>query len=157
MNSEQVPNHFRTTEMTTRYKIIPKLVGREQIEIADYRPGQKQFLSYNPKNRFEALLTWLSELNKQWQFLRLQDPTKIKSETEAIESYEKMWIPNIRGLEQQIKIILFETDSHLRNTNAAKILYDKIFELWKNMSLKDSKITWDIKHLKQYVESKKQG
>ena len=62
MGSDQVEFDYQTTEMTTRYVIIPKLKQRDSITIPKHRPGQKQYLIYNDNSEFERVSNMIDKI-----------------------------------------------------------------------------------------------
>lgn len=155
MDSDSVQFEYRTTEMTTRYVIIPELKKRGSIIISKHRHGQKQLLSFNNNSEFDRIVTVVNKINSD--LANLDDPNKIKTVEGAIKSYDNKWAPSIEFLETHLKILLFQVDTGNHAVENAELLNNKITKAWKNLSLRDGEVKRKIDTLKRYVESKRLG
>jgi hypothetical protein len=165
MDSPSVEFKFRTTEMTTRYKIIEELKTRGSIIIPEHRQGQKQLLIFNETSEFDRIIAVVDKINND--VANLEDPNRIKSAEEAIKNYDEYWVNAIKFLETALKLELFNVNKEYYLTSEpeglkvnrvghtpenVELLNSKIAKAWMNLSLRDSKVTHDINLLKQYVK-----
>lgn len=165
MDSSAVEFNFRTTEMTTRYKIIEELKTRGSIIIPKHRQGQKQLLVFNETSEFDRIIAVVDKINND--VANLEDPNRIKSVEEAIKSYEEYWTKAINFLETALKLELFNVNKEYYITSEPEglkvnrvghtpenieLLNSKIAKAWMNLSLRDSKVTRSINLLKEYAK-----
>ena len=62
MDSPDIEFEYRTTEVTTRSTIIPRLKQRDSIIIPKHRPGQKQYLIFNDKSEFDMIASMTDKI-----------------------------------------------------------------------------------------------
>jgi len=160
MDSPDIEFDYRTTEVTTRYTIIPRLAERGSIKIPKHRPGQKQYLIYNDKSEFELVAGMIDRIKsvieamdgpiEELYVLRAELAAKAKSETneatgdsqslDSLHRMERQYIDNYSLMLQSLwedteKTIQLENDRQILHTRIAFLITKIIRQFWGSRPL----------------------
>lgn len=160
MDSPDIEFEYRTTEVTTRSTIIPRLKQRDSIIIPKHRPGQKQYLIFNDKSEFDMIASMTDKIKSVIEamdrpieglsVLRAELAAKAKSETEEatrerqslglLQNMEKRYTENYSLMLQFLwelteKTIQLENDRQILHTRIAILMTKIIRQFWGSRPL----------------------
>lgn len=152
MKSDKVELPFRLAKVAV-YNAIERLIDAKRIRICSEgrRQGQTHFLGINAQSEFDKVIAHISKINND--FGRLHDPRRIKSIPEAIKTYDEVWTPTIKFLEDELKISLFTIRKRIHTDTEAKICYDTILKSMIDLSEKEYKVKRTMETLKKHQSS----
>ena len=156
MESKDVPFQFRTTEITTRYKIIPELKKRNTIKISKYRHGQRQFLSYNDKSEFYHTLDIITRIENHIKRLHEMMMTG-RPLSLIVKEYVETWIPSVKSSDNMLKDLSLHVILGTYTFESANLLNNRISKTWRDVIAKDFEVRMKMDSIRESVKSKKQG
>ena len=156
MDSKEVRFLLRTGEITTRYKIIPELKKRNAIKISKYRPGQRQFLSYNDNSEFYNTLDIITGIENNIKQLHEMMMTG-RPLSLIVKKYVESWVPSVKSVDNMLRDLSLHVILGTYTSISANLLNNRISKTWRDVIVKDFEVRTKMDSIRESVESKKQG
>ena len=120
------------------------------------RQGQTHYLGINRKNNFDEIIKFVSDIDSDITILnRDYNPTRIKDETEAINSNDELWTENVDRYTKFLRILLSRIKKEINTDTEKRICYERVINTMDKLTVIDSKVEKLIRQLKEYRSHKK--
>lgn len=152
MKSDKVEPHLRLAKVAV-YNAIDRLTDAKRIRICSEgrRQGQTHYLGIDRTSDFDEINKLISEIDNDIIILdKDYNPTRIKDVSEAIKSYDKVWVKGINHFWTALKILLVRTSKEMNTDTEARICYERITKTMINLSNKEFKVQNAIRMLKEH-------